>query len=198
MNQNESDLTHYCSLILLSTFFMREKNVFFHEVHYNGGGIYLREYTTKTVLLFILIQFNYNRITVSRLLAVASFMCFVFILYPISFLQLFPLHLFSPSMPHFPLYLDSPCFFCPLYITLTVAERATHLSSFLLQWVDMGSVTTQICADNTSVMEDAAAQSASLWLFTTSEPISQSEGCSHTDVIWHPIFSRGQTSWITM
>lgn len=37
--------------------------------------------------------------------------------------------------------------FCHPYITLTAADGATHLFSFLLQWAATGTVTTQICVD---------------------------------------------------
>lgn len=95
-------------------------------------------------------------------------------------IYVFSLRFSFPSSPLFCLSLCRP------YIKLTAADRATHLFSFLMQRAVTGTVTTQICADITSVMEDAAARCSVSWL-TVSDPIAQAEGSRHTDVLWHAV-----------
>lgn len=87
---------------------------------------------------------------------------------PDSYLYYYP-HVFSPllllCLP-FPLFLfNFPLIFLPppsLFdiITSPWQEKTEPLVSSLWHWAVTGTVTTQICADITSVMEDASARSA--------------------------------------
>lgn len=127
-------------------------------------------------------------------------MCFVSLVFtlvlsfpPFSSALLFSLSSSVSSSFHFLIHL----FLTSLH--KTAADGATYLFSFPLQFAVTGAATTQICADITSVMENAAARSAFPRLLPISDCITQSEGSSsHTDKNWCTIRGPRQMSWITM